>query len=358
MAEPILSNVPGSFPESVLLHRHPAIVRQVRDAHPYPPPVRAALERLLDEVTTGVIEPDGWGRAGERWVDQPFLWAEALFYRKLLDTVGFFGPGPWQGIDPFGPQKARELADLPASSGSASASEPMPLAELLDAALWGNRADLGFRLQRTDAPSHPDLVADDRVALLRFLDAPAGGTVCVVADNAGAELLADLLLIDRLLDSGAVERVELHLKPHPTFVSDATTADLLATLAHLADGAPGRRLWTFLTEGRLAVRTHDFYTAPLAYPHMPDELRTRFADARLTVFKGDLNYRRLVDDRHWKPTASFEQLTAYLPGPVAALRTLKSDVVVGLAEPTVAELDAAEPGWRTSGRYALVQFRP
>jgi hypothetical protein len=32
-----------------------------------------------------------------------------------------------------------------------------------------------------------------------------------------------------------------------------------------------------------------------------------------------------------------------------ALRTLKSDVVVGLAA------TPAEPGWRTSGRYAVIQ---
>jgi hypothetical protein len=350
--EPIRSNVPGSFPESVLLQRHPAIVRQVRDGHPYPPSVRAALEALLHEVTTGVIEPvDGWGRAGERWVDQPFLWAEGLFYRKLLDAVGFFGPGPWQGIDPFGPQKARELSELPAPT-------VLPLVDALDAALWGNRADLSFRLLRADAPGHPALVADDRAAVLELLDREPGGTVCLIADNAGAELLADLLLIDQLLDSGAAARVELHLKAHPTFVSDATTADLVATLERVAASPPGQRLWAALTDGRLAVEAHPFFTAPLPYHELPADLAARFAEARLTIVKGDLNYRRLVGDLHWPPTASFQELTAYLPGgPVVALRTLKSDVVVGLAERTVAELDATDPGWRASGRYALVQLR-
>ena len=46
--------------------------------------------------------------------------------------------------------------------------------------------------------------------------------------------------------------------------------------------------------------------------------------------KGDLNYRRLVGDRLWPPTTPFADVTAYFPGPVAALRTLKSDVIVGL----------------------------
>lgn len=88
---------------------------------------------------------------------------------------------------------------------------------------------------------------------------------------------------------------------------------------------------------------------------MPGDLRERFAAARLTVMKGDLNYRRLVDDRLWPPTVPFADVTAYFPGPVATLRTLKSDTVAGLAPETVARLDAAGTAWRTSGTHALVQ---
>jgi len=130
MPSPIRSNVPGSFPEQVLLRRHPAIVDQVLAAHPYPPKIQRALETLRREIMDGRIEPfEEWGRAGERWVDQPFLWAEALFYRKLLVAAGYFGPGSWCGIDPFGPQKAAELGSLPAVDTG------LDRAELLHAAL-------------------------------------------------------------------------------------------------------------------------------------------------------------------------------------------------------------------------------
>jgi hypothetical protein len=43
---------------------------------------------------------------------------------------------------------------------------------------------------------------------------------------------------------------------------------------------------------------------------------------------------------------------------VATLRTLKSDVAVGLTPGTVAKLDATGEPWRTSGEYALIQMRP
>src|SRR5204862_360828 len=62
------------------------------------------------------------------------------------------------------------------------------------------------------------------------------GRGAVLADNAGRELLAALVLTDHLL--GAGKTVVLHVKPHPHFVSDATTADLVACLRRLASGPP------------------------------------------------------------------------------------------------------------------------
>src|SRR5581483_3419556 len=79
--------------------------------------------------------------------------------------------------------------------------------------------------------------------------------------------------------------------------------------------------------------------------------------ASLTVMKGDLNYRRLTGDRAWPPVTPFGEVVAYFPGPLAALRTLKSDVVVGISPAKVAELDAASPSWRTDGSHALIQVR-
>jgi hypothetical protein len=85
---------------------------------------------------------------------------------------------------------------------------------------------------------------------------------------------------------------------------------------------------------------------------MPADLGDQFSAATVTVLKGDLNYRRLVGDRGWPPGTPFGCATAYFPGPVAAVRTLKSDVVTGIDPAVVATL---EPGWRTSGTHGLVQ---
>lgn len=107
--------------------------------------------------------------------------------------------------------------------------------------------------------------------------------------------------------------------------------------------------------GRLRLCTHEFYCAPWDYRRMPADLAGEFAQASLTILKGDLNYRRLTGDRAWPPDTPFAGVVDYFPGPVAVLRTLKSDVVTGLSPATVAELDATGQRWRTDGNHAVIQ---
>src|SRR5690349_7378860 len=157
----ITSDRPGSFAWSVLDKRHPALIQQVRDAFPYSPTQHRALDVLLEETTEGVIEPlptsahdqgtwADWGRRyfGRSWFEAPFLWAESYFYRKLLEAVGYFEPGPWQGVDPFAPFKRAELRGSAVEEELAALDDvaELPLdaqdQAVLHGALWGNRADL------------------------------------------------------------------------------------------------------------------------------------------------------------------------------------------------------------------------
>ncbi|MFE7136292.1 damage-control phosphatase ARMT1 family protein [Streptomyces sp. NPDC057644] len=383
-AQVILSNEPGSFAWGVLANRHPALIQQVRDAFPYGPRQHQALDALLDANNNGVIEPlapsepdheqwSAWGREffGRSWFDAPFLWAESYFYRRLLGATGYFGTGPWRGVDPFAPFKQAELRgtavdeELRALDALADVPADERATALLHASVWGNRADLGFRVTEGDAApgtAADDLVADDSPLLWQLLPAGAGATVAVVADNAGRELIPDLILIDHLLLHRHAERIMLHVKPYPYYVSDAMTADVVDGLRRLAEapgeaGRIGSRLWDAMATGRLEVRAHPFFCAPLPYEEMPGDLRAEFAAATVTILKGDLNYRRLVGDRTWHATTPFADRTAYFPGAVAALRTLKSDVVVGLEQKTLDALERSGAAWRTSGTQALIQVR-
>jgi hypothetical protein len=373
----LLNNDPGGYAWGVWHDRTPRLISQIRDAHPYGAAQRGALDSLWQEVSHGQIQPldsaahdaDQWaaGCVGKSWADAPFLWSESYFFRRLLEAVGFFKPGPWYYVDPFAYLKTAELHDQHAETMLAAVDDlnALPAAEQaqaqLLASLWGNRADLGFRIGRVGQQGDPEqagLVADSSAEVQAALTAAAD--IILVADNAGRELLADLILIDHLLTGNQDCTVSLHLKPYPYYVSDATTADAAACLDRLtrtsASASAAARLKTAASEGRFRLRTHEFYCAPWPYHRMPANLAAQFRRASLTIMKGDLNYRRLVGDLAWPPSTPFGDAVSYFPGPVAALRTLKSDVLTGLEPATIARLGGAEGSWRTDGSHALIQW--
>lgn len=377
---PILVGPEGSFAWDVFHRRHPVLIENLIDALPYGPGQAAALRRLLAETRGGVIEPlrpgapdaarwAAWDRGhyGKPWAETPFLWAEGYFYRRVLEATGHRGHTAWRDVDPYGPMKEAELAD-PHLDAAFAWTETLPALEpaarlraLIEAAVLGNRADLGFRLTGSVegyTALNPPL-ADDTDRALRRLAAGAPRAVAILCDNAGRELLTDLLLARELLAAGAAPQVELHVKPAPTYVSDATGDDVGRALRRLRAmpgeaGQAGRELFRHAAAGRLSILTHPFWCAPLPFDEMPGDLRARLAGAFLVV-KGDLNYRRLVGDRRWDPATPFADAAARLGAPLMALRTLKSDAVAGLDAARVARLDATEPDWRVNGRHTLVQ---
>jgi hypothetical protein len=338
----LLNNDPAGYAWGVWHDRTPKLIGQLKDAHPFSAAQRRALDDLLAETPA--------------WADASFLWSESVFFRRLLEATGFFTPGPWYWVDPFAYLKSAELHDDAAESALAAVAGQDGKGKLL-ASAWGNRADLGFRINKSGDPEQAGLVADDSAALRDLLDSATD--IVLVADNAGRELMADLILIDDLLTREAVRSVSLQVKPHPYYVSDATTADAVACLDRLtrtpATAAAASRLKAAVAAGSLTLDTHEFYCAPWSYHRMPDDLAGRFRRASLTIMKGDLNYRRLAGDLAWPPSTPFGEAVSYFPGPVAALRTLKSDVVTGIDPAMIARLGGPAGSWRTDGSHGLIQ---
>jgi hypothetical protein len=396
-APAIRANVEGSFAWEVLHRRHPVLIEYLNNLNPYPASIQERLAALRRELAEEPIQHlpgeahdraawDVWGAGyfGTPWPEAPSLWAESYFHRRLLDAVAFFDPGIWFHIDPFAPIKETDLCgpaladDLRALSELTSLPAFEGTLALLLAALWGNQLDLGFRLGMA-AVSGSDgtaerLIVDDTRAIRDMLHAAAPSRICIVADNAGRELLADLALVDHLLGHGLASHVTLQVKPYPHFVSDAVPSDVMTCLRMLAHppkpiaeiGAVaeigeiremGRRLSAAMRDGRLAVTDHWFFCSSQSFHHLPDDLMETYAGTDLTVLKGDLNYRRLVGDCRWPPDTQFASVTAYFPSPVAALRVHKSEVAVGVQSALVLALAAADVDWRIDGRYGTVQLR-
>jgi hypothetical protein len=88
---------------------------------------------------------------------------------------------------------------------------------------------------------------------------------------------------------------------------------------------------------------------------MPRDLIAQLAAMDLVILKGDANYRRLVGDSRWQPDASFRKATAYFPAPFVSLRTLKSEVVLGLMPGQAENLGRLDADWMVNGRRGVIQ---
>lgn len=194
-------------------------------------------------------------------------------------------------------------------------------------------------------------------------------TVCrldIVLDNAGFELVTDLVFADFLVSSGLVREVHFHGKSFPWFVSDVTVNDfqwiIQQTMAanHRLTSKSGARWHSYLKEGVWSYHDHPFWTLPHEFCDMAADAPDLYATLQgsdLVLFKGDLNYRKLTGDRYWDHTVAFRTaLRGFEPAPLCSLRTLKGNVQVGLRPGQGEELSSQEPDWMTSSKYAVIQF--
>ncbi|GIL63632.1 hypothetical protein Vafri_17671 [Volvox africanus] len=202
-----------------------------------------------------------------------------------------------------------------------------------------------------------------------------GVRIDIILDNSGLELFADLCLADLLMSAGVADHVVLHGKPIPWFVSDTLSSDLEALLESCAAAEPpsgqvsvaawdpvrraAARWRAHLAAGRWRWEAHPFWCTPAPFCWMaataPD-LYYSLKKSSLVIFKGDLNYRKLTHDCRWPHTTSFnEALQGFHPAPLVALRTLKADVVVGLAEGQSEQLSRLDTDWLVNGKWGMVQ---
>jgi uncharacterized protein with ATP-grasp and redox domains len=397
----------GSFAHRTVTQRMPELGRLAIKENRFPPEVNARLEDLLAEIPWAILRPlhdpgapdvADWDRylaavEGQNWLQVPWFFAETYFYRRILEATGYFQSGSTQGIDPYTSQKYQVMAvsqpviramsdrlntmlQTQRSGPPGAARHRQDLIDLLGLNLWGNQADLSmWPAGHGERPDHRDprdqqshLLDDDRPALVDYLiglsnqQVTGPGRIDFIIDNAGLELVNDLVLADYLLSAGLLEAIRFHLKVHPTYISDALIADVRRTIHMLAaddqDGVQdlAGRLNGHLASGRLQLEDHLFWTSPLSFWQMPAPLQAELSRSHLLVSKGDANYRRLLGDRRWPPTTPLGDVLNYVPAPLAALRVLKAEVVIGLRPEQVSCLEQEDPNWLFDGNWGVIQF--
>ncbi len=390
---PYLCCDPGSFAENTLLVRLPEIARRVIAENQLPPEAVQRIDDLLLEMRSGQLRnlkdpgaPDEglWQDylqpyRGKSWRELSFLVCENVFYRRVLEACGYYQNGLEHNLDPYTLQKRTALntsqtaiTQLSQRLEAWKRSTPLEaFAEAIESNLWGNRADLSIWPAGAEGTLSNDalhqaeeyLLVNDLERLSQTLAGFHAARVDFLIDNAGFELVCDLALADLLLVLGAAREVHFHLKAHPTFVSDALVGDVRQTAVFLSsfeDPLPrelGIRLIEAISTGRLVLKENFFWNSPLPTWQMPGGLSSDLAGADLTISKGDAHFRRLLGDLRWEETTSFSRATSYFPSPLAALRVAKSEIAIGLRPGQVEELNRREPGWRSNGRWGMIQFQ-
>jgi uncharacterized protein with ATP-grasp and redox domains len=383
----------GSFAHHTVTVRMPDIAARVITENDFPPEINDRIESLISEISTGTIRllddpsaPDaaGWNAAilhylGLDWLHVPWFFAETYMYRRIIEATRYYQPGVTFHTDPYLQQKRMGLNT--AQQGIAALWRqvdewvrdhqflPSHLQTLLKADLWGNQADLSvFPAGKEGQPAHDSssntqdqLLVDNsrQVTEVLFHRAPVN-RVDLVLDNAGFELTGDLALAYFLLSGNLAEIVRLHVKFHPTFVSDTIAEDVHSTLEFLSSNNETfpmvEGLRHLLKQNKLQITTHMFWTSPLPAWQLPPDLRDDFSNSNLVIFKGDANYRRLLGDLHWPFTTPFSDIVRYFPTPLLALRALKSEIAVGLAPDQPERLFDVDPKWLVDGRWGLLQY--
>ncbi|MBZ0295023.1 MAG: protein-glutamate O-methyltransferase family protein [Anaerolineae bacterium] len=377
-APKIRTDTSNAFAHHTVQVRIPGIIHDTQANNPdFTPAMNAALDELAEEMTNdALIRPivlpapdwEHWhavnqAHAGDTWLHTDWFYAEVYFYRLLIQIVRW-----WEtGRDPFLPKKKEEYAgtrvwELLAQSQALEGSHEDKLYDLLSLVVWGNRIDLSFAasMEHGHTADADDLLVDDREKVVKQL-VSGSGTVHLIADNAGTELAMDCALIAALLDAGV--EVMLHLKLHPTFVSDATVPDLwtfidlLEARRETAIQSLGQRLRAHVETGRLRFAPDAYWNSAIALPDMPQRIAQVFEGARLVIIKGDANYRRMVSDRLWPADTPLADVVDYFPAPLLAMRALKSDPIVGLPAGMAQKLDQIDSQWRVNGKRGVLQAR-
>ncbi|KAI9004983.1 hypothetical protein DFJ74DRAFT_612633 [Hyaloraphidium curvatum] len=340
---------------------------------------------------------------GATFFSATWLFVECYVYRRIREAIQL--APTWRSFDPFLESKtssfkdsAKAVEDLvsrfwePPKPAILSSPEAVRLLfhELVQVCLWGNSMDLSLlpnltaetveelqsRASSGLAAAEANILRNDIEAAWTHIGQKSGAQIDFVLDNAAFELFSDLVFADHLHLTGRAAKTVFHVKTIPWFVSDTMISDFDLLLAQLLDPAffgfasatqtkveaLVARWKGYLQRGEWVLREHRFWCSGFAFWHIAERAPDLFEQlnaSHLIIFKGDLNYRKLVYDAHWPVTTPFAEAIGpvWAGVPVLALRTNKADCIVGLDEGVeAAVLAKGDEDWRWSAKYGVVEF--
>ncbi|XP_015281650.1 PREDICTED: protein-glutamate O-methyltransferase [Gekko japonicus] len=329
------------------------------------------------------------------WFKSPWLYIECYMYRRIHEAL-VLNP-PISDFDVFHEEKVHGFFESQQAiivltsylqellKNISNVDEKLLQGEflkLLQVSLWGNKCDLSISGGKDNSQKSDPLETLEELKSFILVDhmekiwsllinakkmnSRTTTRIDIVLDNAGFELTADLVLADFLVSSKLATEIHFHGKSIPWYVSDTTVRDFNWTIKQMQSA---NHKWMSkcgmcwggkMKNGIWVYHDHVFWTLPHGFSSMAQvapDLYAELQKSNLILFKGDLNYRKLTGDLKWDFTVPFHQaLNSFHPAPLCSLRTLKSDVQVGLQPGQGERFMNTEPEWMIIGKYGIVQF--
>lgn len=376
--EPIKGKDQSSFARFTMRNRLPRIIGRLKARYISDQNVLHRLDLLEEEMLSGYVRsvPAGvndkkiWldvlePYMGMKWMEAPFFLVEVYFYTVALEAVNYFETRQ----DPFFDDKKNDMESnlahmqqlIREAETAAMQEKDQFIQYLLGITLWGNKSDLSqIHSDRSRRDEEDTLINDSKRIVKKF----SGNInrVDIILDNAGVELLTDLIMAFWLVKLNYCQLVVLHAKSSPTFVSDATKEDISLLLELLTfqtnDSMKGfiHALVQFIQAGTIKISDDDFWNSPLHFYQMPTSVSAELSQSDLIFVKGDANYRRIFGDRQIPHDHDPETMAYYLPAPTVAIRILKSEIICGLPQGMSEMLTKSDPDWLISGKYGIIQI--
>lgn len=154
----------------------------------------------------------------------------------------------------------------------------------------------------------------------------------------------------------------------PWFVSDTTTQDIDHIMSRLKRDPETSQTYqefqSLFDTNKWIIEKHRYWTLPHSYHSMntnaPDLFQELFLlpdKCALVIFKGDLNYRKLLADcvviDECRPFAASIGSLSQSRVPILALRTCKSDTITGLDSGLSSSVEKLDAEWLTNGKWGM-----
>lgn len=243
--------------------------------------------------------------------------------------------------------------------------------------MWGNKCDLSISLGKTN--EHQEslfdisafesyILCDHSNQVYETLKSVTDSSIVdIVHDNAGYELFTDYCLADYIISKGLAKKIRFYVKTIPWYISDTIITDIKWVLDQMNNSdidvikKLGSRWSNYFQNGTWTIEESHFWTLPYEFKFMAQidpKLYKKLGEAKLIIFKGDLNYRKLFGELNWDPRTPVDVgLQGFHPSRILSLRTLKCDIVCGIEKPGFLE-QVKDKGidWMITGQYGTIEF--